>query len=279
MTGEELGIELLKRTTARFNGKTSENLDTSDISILSQQLSKPEYDNFYYMSQIGNLIISLSKQQNSFAHQFYRWFNGIDCAAAEILRAERTVEENPGIKAKYLMTLENFGKDTYIDNLEGLKNNYALIHVTYRGLLASESLMSILMKTYKLSFMKCYCYDIDSISGLFDSLNAKIDEIKKYVTSSTREYFECFHKINKNEMFLDKEMVKFTEKVAFLSKFDSLILSWCSNYEVILNDLMGFELFQNPDWIYSYVRPDGSKYGSFKYPVRDGSYKGPEGIY
>lgn len=277
MTGEELGMELLKRLAEVQMGKNPKSPSTVDITMMSQQLSKPEYDNFYYMSQIGNLIVSLSKQENSFVHQFYRWFNGIESSAAEIMRAEWTVKENPGIKSQYLMTLEHFAKDTHANNLGGIKNNYALAHASFRGILASESLMMILMKTYKLPFMKCYCYDVDSVVEDFELLNAKIDEIKKYVTPSNKEYFECFHKLNADDMKLDKEMVKLTEKVAFLSKFESLILTWCSNYEVILNNLMGFELFPNPNWMLSYVRPDGSKYGTFKYPEKEGIYVG--GIY
>lgn len=258
-------------------GKKPKNPSTVDITMMSQQLSKPEYDNFYYMSQIGNLIVGLSKQEISFVHQFYRWFNGIENSAAEIMRAEWTVNANPGIKTKYLMTLENFAKDTHVNNLEGLKTNYSLVHASFRGILASESLMMILMKTYKLPFMKCYCYDIDSIVEDFELLNAKLDEIKKYITPSNKEYFECFHKLNADDMKLDKDMLKITEKVAFLSKFDSLVLTWCSNYEVILNNLMGFELFPNPNWMLSYLRPDGTKYGTFKYPEKDGIYVG--GIY
>lgn len=277
MTGEELGIELLRRLAEVQMGKTPKNPSTVDITMMSQQLSKPEYDNFYYMSQIGNLIVGLSKQENSFVHQFYRWFNGIECSAAEIMRAEWTVKANPGIKTQYLMTLENFAKDTHVNNLEGMKNNYSLVHASFRGILACESLMMILMKTYKLPFMKCYCYDVDSVVEDFDLLNAKIDEIKKYVTPSNKEYFEYFHKLNADDMKLDKDMLKLTEKVAFLSKFDSLVLTWCSNYEVILNNLMGFELFPNPNWMLSYIRPDGTKYGTFKYPEKDGIYVG--GIY
>lgn len=277
MTGEELGTELLKRLAEVQMGKAPKEPSSADITLMSQKLSKPEYDNFYYMSQIGNLIVGLSKQETAFVHQFYRWFNVLDASAAEIIRAERTVKENPGINAKYLMTLENFAKDPHTDNLEGLENNYSLIHASFRGLLAAESLMRILMKTYKLPFMKCYCYDIDSVVEDFELLNAKLDEIRKYVKPQNKEIFENFHKLDANDMILDKDMLKLTEKVAFLSKFDPLVLTWCSNYEVILNNLMGFELFPNPNWIISYLRPDGTKYGTFKYPDKDGIYEG--GIY
>ena len=66
MTGEELGIELLKRMSEVQSGKKLKNPSTADITMLSQQLTKEEYDNFYYMTQIGNLIVNLSKQEISY---------------------------------------------------------------------------------------------------------------------------------------------------------------------------------------------------------------------
>ncbi len=272
MTGEKMGIELLKRMAAVQEGKKLENSSRMDITLMSQQLPKLEYDNFYYMTQIGNLIISLSKQETSFVNQFYRWFNGIEGEAGEILRAERTVKENPGINAKYLNTFLNFESDPYTNNLEGMHNNYILLHRAFRGLLAADSFARILMKTYKLPFMKCYLYDVDEVVKTFDYLNAKIDELKKYVTKENEHVYNAFHKVKIDDLLLDKDMLKLTEKVALLSRFDNLIMQWCSNYEVMLNNLMGFEMFANPDWIQSYLKLDGTKYGTFKYPEKDGHY-------
>ena len=146
MTGEELGIELLKRMSEVQSGKKLKNPSTADITMLSQQLTKEEYDNFYYMTQIGNLIVNLSKQEISYANQFYRWFNGIESSAGDIIRAEKTVELNPGINDQYLHTLKNFATDKYTDNLEGLQNNYILVHRALRSLLAADCLMKIIMK-------------------------------------------------------------------------------------------------------------------------------------
>lgn len=272
MTGEELGIELLKRMSEVQSGKKLKNPSTADITMLSQQLTKEEYDNFYYMTQIGNLIVNLSKQEISYANQFYRWFNGIESSAGDIIRAEKTVELNPGINDQYLHTLKNFATDKYTDNLEGLQNNYILVHRALRSLLAADCLMKIIMKTYKLSFMKCYLYDINEIVQHFDFLNVKIDGLEKYVNKENEIAYKAFYKIDIKDFELDKEMVKLTEKVAFLSHLESLILEWCSNYEVILNNLMGFEMFPNPNWRASYLRPDGQQYGIFKYPSKNGFY-------
>lgn len=273
MTGEDLGIELLRSTAAIQTGKKLKNVESVDnITAASEQLSKPEYDNFYFMTQIGNLIIGLSKQEVSFVNQFYRWFNGIESEAGEILRAEMTVKENTGMNTTHLKTLLNFESDSHSNNLEGMKNNYALLHRAFRGLLASDSFMRILMKTYKVPFMKCYLYDVDEVVKSFDYLNAKIDELEKYVTKENDHVYKAFHKINADDLILDKDMLKLTEKVAFLSRFDSVALQWCSNYEVMLNNLMDFELFPNPDWIQYYLKFDGTKYGTLKYPAKDGYY-------
>lgn len=273
MTGEELGIELLRRMAEVQSGKKIKKNSTADITMLSQQLSKEEYDNFYYMSQIGNLIVNLSKQEISYANQFYRWFNGIETAAGDIIRAEKTVEINPGMNDEYLHTLKNFAKDKYTDNISGIRNNYILLHRALRSLLAADCLMKIVIKTYKIPFMKCYLYDIKEIESVFDFLNTKITGLEKYVTAENEDVYKIFQKIEMKDFELDKDMVKLTEKVAFLSHLDSLILKWCSNYEVILNNLMGFELFPNPNWIDSYIKPSGVKYGVFKYPDKNGHYE------
>lgn len=273
MTGEELGIELLRRMAEVQSEKKIKNPSIADITMLSQQLPKEEYDNFYYMSQIGNLIVNLSKQEISYANQFYRWFNGIESAAGDIIRAEKTVEINPGLNDKYLHTLKNFAEDKYTDNISGVRNNYVLLHRALRSLLAADCLMKIVIKTYKISFMKCYLYDIKEIESVFDFLNTKINGLEKYVTDENKNVYKIFQKIDMKDFELDKEMVKLTEKVAFLSHLDSLILKWCSNYEVILNNLMGFELFPNQNWIDSYLKPNGAKYGVFKYPDKSGHYE------
>lgn len=273
MTGEELGIELLRRMAEVQSGKKLKNPSTADITLLSQQLSKEEYDNFYYMSQVGNLIVNLSKQEISYANQFYRWFNGIEGAAGDIIRAEKTVELNPGLNDKYLHTLKNFAEDKYTDNISGVRNNYILLHRALRSLLASDCLMKIIMKSYKISFMKCYLFDIKEIENVFDFLNTKIDGLKNYVTPENESAYKVFQKIYIQDFELDKEMVKLTEKVAFLSHLENLVLKWCSNYEVILNNLMGFEMFSNPSWIDSYLKPNGVQYGVFKYPNKNGHYE------
>lgn len=273
MTGEELGIELLRRMAEVQSGKKLKNPSTADITLLSQQLSKEEYDNFYYMSQVGNLIVNLSKQEISYANQFYRWFNGIEGAAGDIIRAEKTVELNPGLNDKYLHTLKNFAEDKYTDNISGVRNNYILLHRALRSLLASDCLMKIIMKSYKISFMKCYLFDIKEIENVFDFLNTKIDGLKNYVTPENESAYKVFQKIYIQDFELDKEMVKLTEKVAFLSHLENLVLKWCSNYEVILNNLMGFEMFSNPNWIDSYLKPNGVQYGVFKYPNKNGHYE------
>lgn len=273
MTGEELGIELLRRMAEVQSGKKLKNPSTADITLLSQQLSKEEYDNFYYMSQVGNLIVNLSKQEISYANQFYRWFNGIEGAAGDIIRAEKTVELNPGLNDKYLHTLKNFAEDKYTDNISGVRNNYILLHRALRSLLASDCLMKIIMKSYKISFMKCYLFDIKEIENVFDFLNTKIDGLKNYVTPENESAYKVFQKIYIQDFELDKEMVKLTEKVAFLSHLENLVLKWCRNYEVILNNLMGFEMFSNPNWIDSYLKPNGVQYGVFKYPNKNGHYE------
>ena len=273
MTGEELGIELLRRMAEVQSGKKLKNPSTADITLLSQQLSKEEYDDFYYMSQVGNLIVNLSKQEISYANQFYRWFNGIEGAAGDIIRAEKTAELNPGLNDKYLHTLKNFAEDKYTDNISGIRNNYILLHRALRSLLASDCLMKIIMKSYKISFMKCYLFDIKEIENVFDFLNTKIDGLKNYVTPENESAYKVFQKIYIQDFELDKEMVKLTEKVAFLSHLENLVLKWCSNYEVILNNLMGFEMFSNSNWIDSYLKPNGVQYGVFKYPNKNGHYE------
>lgn len=271
MKGIDLGIELLKRLADIQQGKVEKNPGIEDITIASQNLPKDEYDKFYYMTQVGNLIVNLSKQEISFVNQCYRWFNAILDAVEEICRAEKTIQLNPNMDTSYMWTLENFAKDSA--NIEGVEFNYSLIHRAFRALLATQKLMQIISKTYNISFMNCYCYKIDTVINDFNSFNEKLDELKSFLTPKTKEYFSIFHKLNSNKMILDKDMLKLTEKVAFLSKFDSLILTWCSSYEVILNNLMGFELYPNPNWKQSYLKPNGQQYGVFKYPEKSGIYE------
>lgn len=269
MTGEELGIKLLKVLAAVQSGKTIKGTETVEISIKSNELSKPEYDNFYYMSQIGNLITNLSKQAISYKHAFFRWFVGIEASLEEIIRAEKTIKSNKDMDDQFLLSFKKFYSDS--QNKEGINFNYILCHQSIRGVIAVNSFIKILMKAYHLPFMKAYLLDMTEINGKIDYFNNLVDELGAYISS--KDINKYFKKINLEEWQLDAEMVKLTEKVAILSHLDSLVLTWCSNYEVIINNLMGFELFENPNWIQSYLRPDGTRYGNFKYPDRDGFYK------
>lgn len=271
MKGIDLGIELLKRMADIQQGKVPKNPTTEDITIASQKLPKEEYDIFYYMTQVGNLIVNLSKQEISFINQCCRWYNAILDAVEEICRAEKTVQLNPNMNTSYLWTLENFAKDPA--NVEGLDITYKLVYKTFKSLLATQQFIKIILKTYKIPFMNCYCCDIAGVIKDFNVLNEKLDVLKSFVTPKTEEYFGLFHKLDLKNISLDKDMLKLTEKVAFLSKFDPLILTWCSSYEVILNNLMGFELFDNPNWKLAYLKPDGQQYGVFKYPEKTGIYE------
>ena len=270
MTGEELGIKLLKILATMQSGKAPKGgISTADITKKSNELPKEEYDNFYYMTQIGNLITNLSKQAKSYNHAFFHWFIGIESTLEEIIRAEKTLELNKSINSSELLTFQNFYNIP--KNLEGIKCNYALCHQAVRGLMAVNSLIAILIKAYHLPFMKSYMFDMTELESKLICFNNLVDELEKYTAS--KNTINCFKKIDLDAWKLDPEMVKFTEKVAILSHLDSLILTWCSNYEVILNNLMEFELFDNPDWQLSYMRSDGTKYGNFKYPERDGKNK------
>lgn len=269
MTGEELGIKLLKMLAAVQSGKATKGVSTAEITRKSNELTKPEYDDFYYMTQIGNLITNLSKQAKSYNYAFFRWFLGIELSLEEIIRAEKTLERNKNMDATDLLTFKNFYNVP--ENIEGINCNYALCHQAVRGLMAVNSLIAILMKAYHLPFMKCYMFDMTELQEKLAYFNNLVDKLEKYTASQNT--INCFRKIDLNEWRLDPEMLKLTEKVAILSHLDSLILTWCSNYEVILNNLMEFELFDNPDWQLAYMRPDGTKYGNFKYPERDGKNK------
>lgn len=269
MTGEELGIKLLKVLAAVQSGKPIKGTETVEISIKSNELAKPEYDNFYYMSQIGNLITNLSKQAISYQHAFFRWFIGIEASLEEIIRAEKTIKNNKDMNVEFLLSFQNFYSDE--KNRDGINLNYRLCHQAIRGVIAVNSFIKILMKAYHLPFMKAYLLEMAEINGKIDYFNNLIDELGTYISSE--DVNKYFKKINLEEWQLDAEMLKLTEKVAILSHLDSLVLTWCSNYEVIINNLMGFELFENPNWIQSYLRPDGTRYGNFKYPDRDGFYK------
>lgn len=267
-----MGIKLLKMLAAVQVGKAPKGgISTAEITNLSNELPKSEYDNFYYMTQVGNLITNLSKQAKSYNFEFFRWFVGIECSLEEILRAEKTLELNKDkqIDDHLLLSYSNFYNGT--GNIRGININYALAHRAVRGLMAVNSLISILMKAYHLPFMKCYLFDMTDLQGKIAYFNNLVDEFSVFAAKQNK--FNCFSKIDLDAWRLDKEMLKLTEKVAVLSHLDSLILVWCSNYEVVLNNLMGFELFDNPDWVQSYCRPDGTKYGNFKYPERDGLNK------
>lgn len=273
MTGEELGIKLLKMLATVQSGKAPKGgISTAEITKKSNELPKEEYDNFYYMTQIGNLITNLSKQAISYNNAFLRYFIGIECSLEEIIRAEETVELNRnviGFNDSKLVTFKNFYNEP--SNIKGIKCNYAICHQQIRGVMAVNSLISILMKAYHLPFMKCYLFDFQETEGKIQYFNDLVDKLDKYTKSQNT--INCFAKIDLDAWHLDAEMLKLTEKVAILSHLDSLVLTWCSNYEVILNNLMDFELFDNPDWQQSYMRPDGTKYGNFKYPERNGMNK------
>ena len=90
MTGEELKIKLLKMLAAVQSGKATKGVSTAEITRKSNELTKPEYDDFYYMTQIGNLITNLSKQAKSYNYAFFRWCLGIEFSLEEIIRAEKT---------------------------------------------------------------------------------------------------------------------------------------------------------------------------------------------
>lgn len=269
--GEELGIKLLRKLAAVHSGKQVKNPSTLSITLESQQLPKEEYDKFYYLSQIGNLIVNLSKQATTFVCDFFRFFNQIECQMLEIARTEKTIIVNKqnGIDfdASYLMGVEKF-LNAPSNNGGDISVNYFACATRYRELLATNTFIKILMKAYKLPFMKTYITDDSEIKERVGQLNNVIDELHKL--TSNKDFFAKVHKINLAEETIDKEMVTLTEKVAILSRFDSLILTWCSDYEVILNNILGFSEFDNPDWIKFYVKSDGTKYGTFKYPERSG---------
>src|SRR5574344_808003 len=122
MTGEELGIMLLKLLATVQSGKIPKRgLSTADITKKSNEIPKPEYDNFYYMSQIGNLITNLSKQADSYNYQFNACFGLLDRALEEIIRAERTKKLNKELNDSCLLTYRNF----YLaqQNLDEVKHN------------------------------------------------------------------------------------------------------------------------------------------------------------